>query len=106
MIDRKEVHGPYVMPSAIRETLTAYKFDGRPTGGFTQAVIENDLIGAISRSDLESEAAMKEICRWVYWELPMPAAGPKGYKKWTNMGGLSGMEREVDHATALEINKP
>lgn len=91
--DRTDKHGPYSMPQAIHEGLVAYKFDGRPTGGFLRTVIENDLTGAVSRADTESFAALHDICRWVYWEAPESSVGKGAYKRWTKAGGIVGQAR-------------
>ena len=89
-MEHKESHGPYQIPELIRKTLLAYKFEGRPTGGFLRAAIKNDLVDTIGRADPESFACIKDICRWLHWELPMSAFGEKNYKKWIKSGGLEG----------------
>lgn len=93
MIDRTDKHGTYTMPPAIHKGLVAYKFDGRPTGSFIEAVVKNDLIGAVGRADPESFAALRDICRWVYWELPESSVGKAAYKKWIALGGIEGIDR-------------
>lgn len=41
---------PFIRPE-IRRSLEAYHFQHRPTGGFLEAVIRNDLSRAISQAD-------------------------------------------------------
>ena len=37
---------------------------------FERAVLENNLKEAFARADLESRAALYEIVKWCYWEIP------------------------------------
>lgn len=59
-----------------------------PTGGFLQAVLENDLMEAFARADETSRANLFEIVCFVYNELPSNCYGSKDkVREW--LGGLT-----------------
>ena len=64
------MHSPNQIPEWIRESLTAYVQTGRPTGGFLQACLENDLVGAIGRADENSYRVLGNIVSWIYNRAP------------------------------------
>lgn len=65
------------------ESLNAYATDGRPTGGFVRAVLENDLMEAMRRADQTSRFILYEICKHVYNELRGDCWGsPDKVKNW------------------------
>ena len=71
------------IPEHLRESLERYVTYGIPTGGFLQAVLENNLIDAVGRADAQSTAALPEICRYVYNELPTSCWGsPTKVREW------------------------
>ncbi len=57
------------------ESLDAYVTYGRPTGGFLQAVLCNDLMGAVGAADETSLANLLGICRYVYNDMPANCHG-------------------------------
>ena len=57
------------------DSLRAYADQGRPTGGFLQAVLSNDLMTAMASADESSRANLYDICRYVYNHLPMGCHG-------------------------------
>lgn len=59
------------------ESLRAYADHGRPTGGFLEAVLSNDLMEAIERADESSLANLRAICSFVYNDLPMTCHGSR-----------------------------
>jgi hypothetical protein len=78
------------VPQHIHDGLIAWVMDGRPTGGFLKAVLENDLFLAITKADKINCAALKEICLWIYWEAPSPCSGSKSdVIIWADKGGLN-----------------
>jgi len=54
----------------IKYALKRYVEDRIPTGGFLRAVLENDLLNAITRADDENVKRIREIVQYIYWELP------------------------------------
>lgn len=79
---------PYIfrgvtLPDNLQESLDAYNNDGRPTGDFLQACIENDLIGAFGRADEVSIAALPAIVGYLYNELDSRCWGHQGaFQEW------------------------
>lgn len=57
-------------PKDIVESLTLYRDDGCPVGGFLDAVLANDLADAFGRGDVDNCAAMGHIVAWVYRYMP------------------------------------
>jgi hypothetical protein len=54
-----------------------------PTGGFLEAVLSNDLKEAFGRADEENFAALGEIVRYCYNEIPHCCWGsPEKVEKW------------------------
>lgn len=49
------------IPAHILESLTRYVEDGVPLGGFLEAAVANDLVGAASRADTENASALAAI---------------------------------------------
>lgn len=69
----------------IIDSLRRYVEKGIPTGGFLQAVLENDLMGSFGRADKENRGAMWEICNYVYNDIPSSCHGsPEKVKAWLN----------------------
>lgn len=72
-----------MIPIQIKESLDAYVYEHRPTGGFLQAVLENDLFGAVARADFVNRGLIPDIVAYIYTELPSICWGsPKAVKDW------------------------
>lgn len=63
------------IPQDVKETLDLYVSHRIPTGGFLEAVLSNDLRGAISQADDVSLAHLKPIVLYVLWEIPAACWG-------------------------------
>ena len=61
-------------PPGLRESIDAY-VDGRPTGGFLRAVLENDLEMAVVRADATNLRLLPEIVAYVLYVVPPEARG-------------------------------
>ncbi len=71
------------IPEVTMETLQAWIENSRPTGGFVEAVLSNDLKEAFGRADEKNLAAMYDIVCWLYNEAPIPCWGsPKRVEEW------------------------
>lgn len=57
------------------DSLQHYATSGRPTGGFLQAVLENDLMEAMGRADESSRINLFFICSYIYNDMPAPCWG-------------------------------
>ncbi len=65
------------IPEHTLGALDRYVNDRLLPGGFLVAVLSNDLFGAVGRADSENLAALADICRYVYNELPSSCWGSK-----------------------------
>jgi hypothetical protein len=63
------------IPRRTQDAIDAYVAHGVPPGGFLYAVLTNDLFGATGRADQENRAALLDICRYVYNEIPSACWG-------------------------------
>jgi hypothetical protein len=60
-----------------------YVFQGLPPGHFLTAVLENDLMEAMSRADEKSRAGLFALCSFIYNHLPQTAWGsPERVETW------------------------
>ncbi len=66
------------LPDHLRESLNAYIEQGRPTGGFLQACIENDMKEAFGRADENNLLIIPAIVGYLYNEAPQGCWGYKG----------------------------
>lgn len=65
------------IPETTLETLEAWVATARPLGGFTEALIANDLKEAFARADDENIRAMFHTVAWLYHRAPMAAWGSR-----------------------------
>lgn len=63
------------IPSHTQSALQRYVECGIMPGGFLQAVLSNDLMRAVNSADNYNRAAIPDIAKFVYNELPMAAHG-------------------------------
>ncbi len=61
-------------PQNIQESIRAY-VQGRPTGGFLRAVLENNLLDAVTRADHINSKCLPAILAFVYTNVPSPMWG-------------------------------
>ena len=75
------------MNQNIIEALDRYVKHRIPTGGFLQAVLENDLSGALGRADDENRRDIYEIVSYCYNHIPSVCWGsPEKVKEWLEGG--------------------
>lgn len=65
----------YGIPDHTLEALDRYVEHGYMPGDFLFSVLSNDLFGAIGRADSQNIQCMKEICQYIYNEIPSIAWG-------------------------------
>ena len=71
------------MKPSIRDSLDRYAREHTPTGSFLRAVLENDLHAALFKADDDNRAALMNIVRYVYNDLPRACWGsPEKVKAW------------------------
>lgn len=65
------------MDKLITGALDRYVNDRVETGGFLRAVLENNLFEAIGRADSQNQHRLREICQYIYNEIPANCWGSK-----------------------------
>jgi hypothetical protein len=63
------------LPESLRDGMQRYFRDGTRPGHFLTAVLENDLFGAVMRSDPNNLNEIPAIVKWLYNEVPLEAYG-------------------------------
>lgn len=58
------------LPNHLKDSLDAYISTGRPTGGFLEACISNNLSLAVSRADEDCMRAIPAVVGYLYNEAP------------------------------------
>ncbi len=85
-----------MIPAHMRDTMRRYIERGIPTGSFLEAVLCNDLMGALGRADEENRAALHGYAVYLYSYAPNGCHGsPSKVSEWISGGGLAGREEEA-----------
>lgn len=72
-----------MIPQYTLNSLKLYVEQGIPPGSFLCAVLENNLFSAINRADKANLAALVDIVKYVYNEIPSNAWGhPKAVSEY------------------------
>ena len=80
-----------VIPERMREAIRRYILEGIPTGNFLQAVICNDLRGAVNYADDDNLPLLKQYVRWFYNIAPANCYGSRAVMlAWIESGGMNG----------------
>lgn len=74
MYDRTPQPYPTIRPS-ILDALDLYAKEGRPVGNFLQAVLANNLLGAVGHADPVNSLVLRAITIYVHNELPHDCHG-------------------------------
>lgn len=83
--------GRYPLVTHLMPSLDdAYVVDRRPTGGFLQAILENDLREACGRADNQNQRLIWEIVEYCWNELPPTCWGsPEKVAAWLAARGVA-----------------
>jgi hypothetical protein len=77
------------VPEHLIDGLVLYVMHGCPPGGFVEAVLSNDLMGAMSRADEHSRAGLFALCMCLYNDVPAGCHGSAAkVAGWIEHGGL------------------
>jgi hypothetical protein len=71
------------IPERMRASLVNYVEKGLPFGNFLEAVICNDLFGAVGYADEENLPLLKIYVQWFYNVCPASLAGKENYLRHT-----------------------
>lgn len=84
-----------MLPFHMREPLQRYIEDGLEPGGFLQAVLENDLSGAVSRADSTNIHRIPDFVRFLQYYAPAICWGsPELYQSWVKRRGINGINKD------------
>lgn len=79
----------WVPVSYMVDGVKNYIEKGREPGCFLQAVLKNDLRGAVEKADHNNKAALTDWVHALYNNAPWQCWGsPAAYKVWVEKGGL------------------
>lgn len=74
------------VPDHLIDGLLNYIIHGVPTGGFLTAVLENNLMEAFGRADIESALGLRHVCAFLYNHAPAGCYGnPMRVEAWIQM---------------------
>lgn len=74
---------PETLPVDLEFSLKLYVDRGIHPGGFLQACLENDLVGAVNKASETNRSYLDAIVDWMYWEIPATCWGSKEkVKQW------------------------
>jgi len=59
-----------MIPQTTLRSLNLYVNEGITPGGFLYSILTNDLFGAIGKADTANGKAIRDICLYIYNELP------------------------------------
>lgn len=77
------------VPPHLHDGLLNYILHGRATGGFLTAVLRNDLLGAVTRADIESTLGLKPLVMWLAEYAPSACWGSSANQEgWLAQNGL------------------
>ena len=77
-VTTEELSAKYNVPFTVIESLDRYVDHRVPTGGFLNAVLENDLREAFSRADFINRYCLFEIVSYCWNEIPAICWGSYG----------------------------
>lgn len=81
-------------PDYMRGAVARYLMYGIPPGGFLEAVISNDFIGAVSHADMTNERLLKSYMWLICNSFPATAIRD-GYVDWVKNGGWIGRNADA-----------
>ena len=73
----------YGIPERMQDALIRYYEKRIEPGHFLTAVLENDLMEALGRADVENRHSLHAYCMWLYNQTPSGSYGsPEAVKRW------------------------
>jgi len=91
------------IPEHLHDGLIAYIMDGRPTGHFLRAVLENNLIGACGRADETLKYRLYDLIFFLTNYAPRHCwTSPANVDYWMDNGGYNGLYGVTNIVPPLE----
>jgi hypothetical protein len=89
------------LPEHMHGAIARYIERGIPPGSFLEAVLSNDLKGAVGRADHINRERIGDYVRFLYNDAPAGCWGsPEAVSDWIKAGGLLGRERASEQSAA------
>lgn len=63
------------LPVSVQDGMKRYIEHGIKPGGFLEAVLKNDLKGAVTKADDTNIKELTNIVLWIHWEIPSGSCG-------------------------------
>ncbi len=96
--------GLAIIPGHMHGGVERYVEFGIPPGGFLEAVLCNDLKGAVGRADSVNKMFLEKWVEYVTWYLPYQSQGsPEIVAKWMAHRGMSGFNPKPVEPPRLDI---
>lgn len=87
------------LPEHMRDGFQRYIERGIPGGSFMNAVLANDLMGAMQRADDINRERLFDTCAFLHNEAPIGCFGSEErVRDWIKSGGLNGLTSETELA--------
>lgn len=85
---RRELFDYDLIPEQSLETITMYVEDGVHPGGFFEALLSNDLRGAVERADDSHIGIIPTLLYYLFNRTPLGCWGsPEKFHDWIRQGG-------------------
>ena len=85
----------YYIPEHMQASLELYIREGIPVGSFLEAVLCNNLRGAVAKADDENLRNLPAYVNYLYNDAPVGCHGnADNYNKWLNHEGLKGINKQ------------
>ena len=92
-------------PVHILDSINRYVEHGLEPGGFVKAVLSNDLVGAFKQADTDAEAGIRDILKYVRWEIPTESWGsPAKVEAWLNGKPRQNHSRRADQVKYQDVS--
>lgn len=65
------------LPEGLQGGMQLYLEKRISTGSFLTACLENDLVTAVMKADPDNLLRLREILRWMWWNLPQECWGSR-----------------------------
>lgn len=96
MTDASYIKGLTLLPDHMRGGMRRYIEKGIPPGSFLEAVLSNDLMGALAEADATNRHALPAYGRYLYNDVPSACHGSsEKVEAWIGTGGLAGREQSA-----------
>ncbi len=89
MTDKDYIEGLHLLPNHMQDGMRRYIEKGIPPGSFLEAVLSNDLMGALAKADATNQYALPAYGRYIYNNVPSACHGSsEKVDAWIDAGGL------------------